>query len=352
MTAWGPRDINIREAIAEPIGEFAPEWNKADLMPASATMEEELNYFRTLKPEIKSLMQKYGAIILRDFEITKTSEGFLKFYLALGLKPCDDPLQSVAARDAVDKDKGVYEAVNKESRSKYFVGMHNEQVGTRSPARAAFVCFKPADEGGEFLLCDGRKMLRTVEPDLLENLYEKQVRFIAAELPLGFMGAVHPVVRSALEKPLLAAASVAAKQKVDFDIDLIWSKDNEGETCIHVIAPPQPPIVRHPETNEPVWFCNVHSHSDVLRTQREKRDGTVELAKTTGSSRLNRTDIRFGDLSRFTDVDLAAIDKAVMENIKWVKMKHGDVVLLDNYMTMHGRNIFSGVRKHAVTWFN
>jgi alpha-ketoglutarate-dependent taurine dioxygenase len=40
-----------------------------------------------------------------------------------------------------------------------------------------------------------------------------------------------------------------------------------------------------------------------------------------------------------------------MDNLKWVKMGHGDVVLLDNYMTMHGRNIFSGVRKHAVTWF-
>lgn len=47
-------------------------------MPASATMEEELKYFRTLRPEIKSLMQKYGAIILRDFEITKTTDGFLK----------------------------------------------------------------------------------------------------------------------------------------------------------------------------------------------------------------------------------------------------------------------------------
>lgn len=35
----------------------------------------------------------------------------------------------MAARDAVDKSKGIYEAVNKESRSKYFVGMHNEQVG-------------------------------------------------------------------------------------------------------------------------------------------------------------------------------------------------------------------------------
>ena len=32
-------------------------------------------------------------------------------------------------------------------------------------------------------------------------------------------------------------------------------------------------------------------------------------------------------------------------------MKEGDVVLVDNYRTMHGRNIFEGTRKHAVTWF-
>ena len=29
----------------------------------------------------------------------------------------------------------------------------------------------------------------------------------------------------------------------------------------------------------------------------------------------------------------------------------GDVVLLDNYRVLHGRNTFKGDRKHAVTWF-
>jgi hypothetical protein len=82
----------------------------------------------------------------------------------------------VAGRDAIDENKGLYEAVNKESRSKYFVGMHNEQVGTRSPARAAFVCFKAADAGGEFLIADGRRLFRDVDEALLSELYDKQVR--------------------------------------------------------------------------------------------------------------------------------------------------------------------------------
>jgi len=257
----------------------------------------------------------------------------------------------VAARDAVDKSKGIYEAVNKESRSKYFVGMHNEQVGNRSPARAAFVCLKAADAGGEFLLADGRQMLRETELPLLQELYEKKVRFIAAEIPLEFMDGVHPAVRRFLEPPLLSFATTMAKQKVDFDIDLVWDQDNEGKPCIHAIAPAQPPVVRHPETNQPLWFCNMHSHSDVLRAAREARDGTLDLSETTGASRLNRTDMRFGDLSKLTPAQLAAFDDTVMGALKWVKMQPGDVVLLDNYMCMHGRNVFDGVRKHAVTWF-
>lgn len=351
MTQWGPRDVELSTERAQSKGEFAPEWRKEDVMSADASVEEELAYFRSLRPTITTMMAEYGAIVLRGFELTKDTDGFLKMYLALGLKPCDDPLQSVAARDTVDKDKGVFEAVNKESRKTYFVGMHNEQVGTRSPARAAFVCFKPADVGGEFLLLDGRQMFRDVDEAFLAELYEKQIRFIAAELPLGFMEAVHPAVRKALEQPLLAFASKAAKQKVDFDIDLKWDVDNEGKPCIHVVAPPQPPVVRHPETNEPVWFCNLHSHSDFLRVQREKRDGTLALSETTGSSRINRTDIRFGDFSRISPEQQMKVDETVMKNVKWVKMQKGDVVLLDNYMCMHGRNVFDGVRKHAVTWF-
>ena len=41
---------------------------------------------------------------------------------ALQLEPCEDPLHSVAARDAVDKKAGVYEAVNKPSGAQRISG--------------------------------------------------------------------------------------------------------------------------------------------------------------------------------------------------------------------------------------
>ena len=65
-----------------------------------------------------------------------------------------------------------------------------------------------------------------------------------------------------------------------------------------------------------VPYCCWCSHSDVLRQQREARDGTVKLSETTGASRLNRTDIRFGDLSKLSLADLKDVDETVMRNLK------------------------------------
>jgi len=59
----------------------------------------------------------------------------------------------------------------------------------------------------------------------------------------------------------------------------------------------------------------------------------------------------YGDLSEISEDDLDKIDKATMDNLVSVPMKEGDVVLVDNYQVMHGRDVFTGERLHAVTWF-
>ena len=59
----------------------------------------------------------------------------------------------------------------------------------------------------------------------------------------------------------------------------------------------------------------------------------------------------FGDDGDISEAQLKEMDEVTMKNVRFVKMKEGDVVLLDNYKTMHGRNVFDGTRKHAVAWF-
>ena len=70
-----------------------------------------------------------------------------------------------------------------------------------------------------------------------------------------------------------------------------------------------------------------------------------------GASQINKSDMFFGDDGELTDEQLKHMDEVTMKNVKFVKMSEGDVVLLDNYKCMHGRNVFDGTRKHGVAWF-
>jgi len=356
LTVWGERIQDIRKLQQEfkkqKLPEFAPEISAASLGLAG-NKDAQLAYFQKNAMEIKQKMQDHGAVIFRGFDLMKEQEGFQQFYGAIGMKVCQDPLQSVSARPTADgkKDSPVYEAVNKESRKNFFIGMHNEFVGTRAPRAAAFVCFKPAETGGEFLLADGRRMFQDLDPDLVEELYNRNIRYSVMELP--FFGWVDNFPQP-LQEPIMGVlkglVTAAINAKVDFDVEMLWGQGGYDNTkMLQARAPSQPPIVVHPVSGEPTWFCNVHSHSSMLRKQRESVYGAERFED--GASQINKSDMFFGDDGDISEEKLKHMDEVTMKNVRFVKMNQGDVVLLDNYKCMHGRNVFDGTRKHAVAWF-
>lgn len=229
--------------------------------------------------------------------------------------------------------------------------MHNEFVGTRAPRAAAFVCFKPADVGGEFLVADGRAIFRDLKPDLLQRLYNRNIRYSVMELPFfGFIDNLPEFTHGPIQAVLKSIVSAAVNAKVDFDVELLWGEGGyDKKRMLQARAPSQPPIVRHPVTGEPTWFCNVHSHSSLLRKERESIYGAERFED--GASQINKSDMFYGDDGEISLEDLQHMDEVTMKNVQFIKMNHGDVVLLDNYKCMHGRNVFDGTRKHGVSWF-
>lgn len=308
--------------------------------------QSETEFLQSRKDEILAQLTANGAIWFRGFEMMKTTDGFQNFYEQLELDPCQDPLASVGARAIVNKKSAMYEAVNKPSRAKFFVGMHCESTYKRTNRLGAFVCFKQADTGGEFLLLDGKQMLKDLKPDVLQRLYERGVRFSNAELPFfDFLRNTGPL-KEVLKPVFKSIASIAVGAKIDMELELKWEEDEKDGLRLLALSPPQPPINRHPITGEPSWFCNVHSHSRYLRDRRDK-----DLPETSGASKLNRTDMFFGDLTSIPNEDLDHIDEVTRKNLVSVMMEQGDVVLVDNYQCLHGRDVFTGERLHAVTWF-
>ena len=110
---------------------------------------------------------------------------------------------------------------------------------------------------------------------------------------------------------------------------------------LQAIEEVQSPVNRHPETGIPVWFCNVHNHARYLR---DRRPCTVP--------EVGMTDVYLGDLSPVAAEDLDHINEVSHRNIATCAMAPGDVLLVDNYRVLHGRDIFEGERYHAVSWFD
>lgn len=357
LTEWGGKISNIRQlqqqVRKQEIPEFGIEISSSDVGIASDDKAAQLAYFQKNAMEMKQKMEDHGAVIFRNFDLMKEQDGFQDFYNALEMKPCQDPLQSVSARPTADgkKTSAVYEAVNKESRKNFFIGMHNEFVGTRAPRAAAFVCFKPADEGGEFLIADGRRMFRDLDSDLVEELYNRSIRYSVMELPFfGWIDNLPEPIQAPAMVGMKGLVSAAINAKVDFDVDMLWGEGGyDNKRMLQARSPGQPPIVQHPVSGEPTWFCNVHSHSSKLRKNRESQYGAERFED--GASQINKSDMYFGDDGLISDEQLQEMDDVTMKNVRYVKMNKGDVVLLDNYKCMHGRNVFDGKRKHAVAWF-
>jgi hypothetical protein len=131
LTIWGQAITDIRALQRENsrllLPEFAPELSAIkDCGLEAGDVPGQLLYVRNHATELLQRMQTHGAIVFRDFDLMKTSEGFQEFYKAVGLKVCLDPLHSVSARPTVNGNKNspVYEAVNKESRKNFFIGMY------------------------------------------------------------------------------------------------------------------------------------------------------------------------------------------------------------------------------------
>ena len=134
-------------------------------------------YFVERRDELKAMLEKHGTIWFREFDLMKDEEGFRRMWEALDLDPCLDPLHSSGLRKFLAKTDAVYEEVNKQSLSKHYIGLHNESTNKKSAKAAAFVCFKPATKwGGEFFIADGERILRDMDPEILQMLYDRKAR--------------------------------------------------------------------------------------------------------------------------------------------------------------------------------
>lgn len=102
-------------------------------------------------------------------------------------------------------------------------------------------------------------------------------------------------------------------------------------------------IAHHPHTGDPVWFNQAHLfHLSALAPEMRE-----VLLDTVGEEDLPRN-VYYGDGTPIPDAELDAV-RAVLDVHKVVfPWREGDVLMLDNMLTAHAREPFSGPRKVVV----
>jgi alpha-ketoglutarate-dependent taurine dioxygenase len=105
----------------------------------------------------------------------------------------------------------------------------------------------------------------------------------------------------------------------------------------------RPATVRHPRTGEWTWF-NQAQHWHISCLDPATRESVVALFAEEDFPR----NCYYGDGSTIADEEMRAVLDTYAQLEVVFPWERGDILLLDNLLTAHGRNRFSGERKLMV----
>jgi len=332
LTRWNSEGIDIVQAQKE--ASKVPH-NPAEIRATDAMNAQGSQYFADNKEEIREKLLQHGSVWLRGFDLMKGVAGYREMYEALGLDPCLDPLHSSGLRKFASERDALYEEVNKPSLRQHYIGLHCESTTKRTAAYAAFVCFQKATEGGgRFLVADGAAILAELDTALLQKLYDRELRISVSNLD------IPPTLPGIVKDGIKNVVDLAVAPKFDMDLEMVYESDGKPGR-LQAIETSEAPINRHPVTGLPVWFNNAHNHARKLRDRRP-----------CGVPEVGMTEVFYADtMEPLSLEDCQEIKRASEKHITALAMEPGDVLLVDNYRVLHGRDVFQGDRFHAVSWF-
>ncbi len=277
---------------------------------------------------IDAKVLEHGGVLFRGFAVDSAKE-FEQVAQALipSLKPY------VEGQSPRTKIRGnVYTSTEYPKQLK--ITLHSELSYVKDPPpNLVFYSLIPADKGGETPIVDVRRVYEKMPAALREKFETRNVKYVknmpANEKGLGktWMDHLEMTDKAEVERYLTANG-----------IEFRWLDD--GTLRTETI---RPAVRTHPKTGETVWYnqANLWHVTNFAEKRRET------LLKVCGEDRLP-THCYYGDGSKMTQEDLDMVRKVMWDNAQIFPWEQGDVLILDNILTAHGRMPFEGERKTLV----
>lgn len=264
----------------------------------------------------------HGAILFRGLPLA-TAEDFDKFVAAFGL--INFPYeQSLSNAVRINKTDRVFTA--NEAPPDVTIFLHHEMAQTPVyPSRLFFFCEQPAESGGATPICRSDVLFERLSQQaagFVRSCEEKGLRYTnvmpsAADLASG-MG-------RSWQSTLRADSREQAEQRLA-GLGYTWQWLDDG--CLRATTPVLPAVRELPSGRKSFF-------NQLIAAYQGWKDARNDPSKS----------ITLGDGTPL-DHDAAMLAGQLAEELTFdIPWQRGDVALVDNFVTMHGRRSFSGTRK-------
>lgn len=222
--------------------------------------------------------------------------------------------------------------------------LHQEMVYARDfPPRIAFFCEVPPKTGGETLVGDMRRFTREVDPALFAKIKQRGLRYVRRFRNANWNPG-HPdleVLQRSWNDAFGTDDMAQAQAKCE-------ASGSECEWDEHGLAASfrTKGFEQHPITGEEVWF-NAISAFDLNRVSVGERFAAL-YERHYGKEHPWPQGVTYADGEPISEEDIHSLYPLMADVTVAPRWERGDVHLLDNILTGHGRATFSGERKIRV----
>lgn len=208
--------------------------------------------------------------------------------------------------------------------------LHNESSYQASwPGLLFFCCLQPPETGGATPLADSRKVLESIDPELRKEFVERDwmvVRNFSGRFGVPWQQAFGATDRGTVERYCR-----------EHQIEYSWAGDQLRTRAVRKA------VAAHPASGAQVWF----NHATFFHCTTLPADVLQGLLALVPEDELP-TNTYFGDGAAIPPEaldHLRACYRAHQTRFDW---QQGDILVIDNMLTSHGREPYSGPRQIAV----